>query len=98
MINVWGFNMAVVPIIIPVHSRSSSHISGVNCFVPSYDERYINIGASTECGTYKSLGEWWIWFKIEGNTKYFAYPYSSKKEADDELIKLLNKLEENNKK
>ncbi len=82
-------------IIIPVHSHSKaySHTSGINLFVPSYDERYINIGACTECGTYKSSGEWWIWFKIEGNTKYFAYPFQSKKEADDELINILNKIE-----
>jgi len=90
--------MAVIPIIIPINSHSNSNNSEFIYFIPSYDESYINIGASSECGTYKSYGKWWIWFKINGNTKYFAHSYENKKDANDQLIKILNRLEEKNRK
>jgi hypothetical protein len=83
--------ITTIPVTIPYFSphyypgnNGSSH------FIEAYDDRLININAAHECGVYESYGDWWIWFKINGNTKYYKYTFDTKEEALDQLKKFLN--------
>ncbi len=85
-----------MPIIVPMRSHNYTHTSGEMHFIPEYSGKRINIAASTECGTYKSGGEWWIWFNINGNSKYYAYSFKDRISAEEELDKILNIKKEKN--
>lgn len=75
-----------IPVIIP---PKNNVINPYPKFIENYDGGYFNISASTECGVYESSGKWWIWFKINGNYKYFLNSFKSKEEASIYLLKIL---------
>ena len=80
-----------MPIILPLFLHSSYGSSGPTKFVESYEkDSLININMSSECGVYHSSGYWWIWFKINGNTKYYFFPFDTREEAKKHLVTILN--------
>lgn len=76
------------PIIVKRHHYTHS---GPSKFIESHDDSLININAASEGGVYKSYsGEYWIWFYIDGHSKYYAYPFKTKEEAKKALIELIS--------
>lgn len=77
----------IVPVMVP-HSTSYQSC-GQAKFIESYNkDELINIGCACECGVYESGSRWWLWFKINGNYKYYASSYDSREEAKKKLIEI----------
>lgn len=78
-------------IIVPIHQSAKHHYhtnTGMH-FIKLDDDRTINLGAVAECGVYKSYGSWWIWFKVEGNYRYYYPSFETRDEAEKILCILL---------
>lgn len=79
----------LMPIIMPVNNYT--HTSDDHHYVKSYDGPYINISYGTQCGVYQSQGKWWIWFNIQGKCKYLLQSFDTKKEAEDDLLRIIDR-------
>lgn len=81
---------------IPIPTPSPvCHSSAPAKFIESSDGELFNISMAYKCGTYKSEGLWWVWFKIHGSsiTYYYMYPHQTEAEAKNKLLQLLETVE-----
>ena len=83
--------MFVMPTII---KKPIFQASGTVNFIPAYDDKFVNICFAKECGVSRHGSEYWIWFSVDGNMRYYAIPFSSKELATEFLIKIINCKEE----
>gem|GEM_PF-7037062 len=80
-----------MPIVIPIPLTRPVNLS--SCapkFIETSTGTMMNISMAYECGTYKSGGQYWIWFKIpEYSCSYYMQPFQTQEEAKQKLIEII---------